>query len=337
MKLRRANLGRQGWGPGRMVLARALFFSLLAAPSLANAAERVVSTPAGAAALFGTLDVPDRPANSGVAALILAGSGPTDRDGNSAMGPAPNELKQLADALALAGVTSLRIDKRGVGASAAAAPAERDLRLETYVADAAGWVSWLRAQPGVRCVVLVGHSEGAFIAFLAAERTNVCGVVSLEGPGRPLAEVLKGQLERQLQDPLRSRALAVLDELASGMPVADPPAELAALFRPSVQPYVISELSVDPAQEIKKFQGPLLIVQGSRDQNVTLEDFERLKAARPDAATLLVPGMVHPLKIPPSLGETVGFTNLPLAPGVSEALVRFVASLTPLADAGPKR
>ncbi|MEI9890192.1 MAG: alpha/beta hydrolase [Caulobacteraceae bacterium] len=234
----------------------------------------------------------------------------------------------MADTLAGAGIASLRTDKRGIGASAAAAPAEVDMRLSTYVDDAAAWATWLKGQPGVKCVVLAGHSEGVLIALLAAQKVSVCGVVSLEGAGRSLAEVLKDQLQHGLQEPLRAQALAAVDQLAAGKTVVDPPPQLASMFRPSVQPYMISELSVDPAAEARKLRGPLLLVQGDRDQQVTLVDFERLKAVRPDAATLLVPGMIHPLKVvAPVPGQTVNLTNLPLAPGVGETVVKFVKGL----------
>jgi hypothetical protein len=297
---------------------------LLGAPSLARAAEQAASIPGGKAPLWGTLEVPDNRRPSEVAVLILPGSGPTDRDGNSALGPAPNELKQLADALAGAGISSLRIDKRGVAASAAAAPPEVELRFTTYVDDAVAWANWLRSRPAVHCVVLIGHSEGALIAFAAAQRANACGVISLEGPGRPLSYVLRSQFRRQLHEPLLAKALAALDQLSSGRTVADPPVEFSALFRPSAQPYLISELALDPAVEAAKLQQPLLLVQGDKDQQVTLEDFERLKAARPDATAILVPGMIHPLKILPPELQPHSLTNLPLAGGVSEAIIQFV-------------
>lgn len=306
---------------------------LLGAPSLARAAEQVVTISGGKAPLWGTVEAPDNRRPSGVAVLILPGSGPTDRDGNSALGATPNELKQLADALAAAGISSLRIDKRGVAASAAAAPPEAELRLTTYVDDAVAWAKWLRSRPAVNCVVLIGHSEGALIAFAAAERANACGVVSLEGPGRPLSYVLRSQMRRRLHEPLRSKALAALDQLSSGHIVADPPLEFAALFRPSAQPYLISELALDPAAEVRKLHQPLLLVQGDKDQQVTLEDFERLKAARPDAMAVLVPGMIHPLKLLPPQLQPNSLTNLPLAGRVSEAIIQFVDGIQ-MAQAG---
>ncbi len=80
--------------------------------------------------IHGTLDLP-----SGIGpfpvALIIAGSGPTDRDGNSAMlAGKNNSLKMLAQSLAAANIASLRCDKRGIAASAASGPKEADLRFE---------------------------------------------------------------------------------------------------------------------------------------------------------------------------------------------------------------
>jgi hypothetical protein len=304
--------------------------ALVLASGTARAAERDVSIDGGRAPLFGTLETPDGPATSHVAVLILAGSGPTDRNGNSALGTAPNELAQLAHGLAGQGVASLRIDKRGIGASRAAMPAEVDMRLTTYADDAVAWADWLRAQPGVTCVVIAGHSEGALIALLAAQHTEICGVVLLEGPGRPLGEVLRDQLAQRMPEPLHSRALFILGELEAGRTVADVDPALAGLFRPSVQPYFISELSVDPAAEARKVRAPLLIIQGERDARVTMVDFERLAAARPDARKLVVPGMIHPLKL---LGPGQTFLSeaevraQALAPGIIEAVTAFVRAL----------
>jgi hypothetical protein len=306
----------------------ALLAALLVVPAVAQAAEQVVSIDGGKAPLFGTLEGPDTPVRPGPAVLILAGSGPTDRDGNSAIGPAPNELKQLADHLSASGFQSLRVDKRGIGASAPAAPPERDLRLTTYVDDAVSWAAWLRRRPGVTCVVLAGHSEGAVIAFLAAQKAEVCGVISLEGPGRTLGQVLRVQVERRMPEPLRAKALAVLEQLVAGQTVAEPPAELAGLFRPSVQPYLISELSVDPAAEVRKVRAPVLFVQGDKDQQVVLDDFQALKAARPEGAAVLVPGMIHPLKTLPAGPQPASLTNLPLAEGVADAATTFLTTVS---------
>ena len=132
----------------------------------------------------GTLLVP--PAGTRFpAALILSGSGPTDRNGDQPTTHTDN-LKLLAHALFAVGVATLRVDKRGIGASGPAAPAEADLRLDTYVADAKAWLAFLRAQDRIGRVFVVGHSEGALIASLAAQGEDLAGLVLIAGIGSPL-------------------------------------------------------------------------------------------------------------------------------------------------------
>jgi pimeloyl-ACP methyl ester carboxylesterase len=306
-----------------MRVKAAVLFAVLAVPVLAAAAEQIVSISGGKAPLYGTLEFPGGPTNSDAAVLIIAGSGTSDRNGNSPPAFIANPLKQLAEALAANGVLSLRFDKRGVGASAPASPPEVDLRLGTFIDDAVAWASWLRGQKGVRCVVIAGHSEGALIALMAAQKTDVCGIVLLEGAGRPLAEELRESFLRQ-PEPVRNRALSVLDELSAGRLVADPPPQLAAILRPTRQPYLMSEMPVDPTVEIRKVHAPLLIVYGDADQQMTATDFERLKAARPGASAVQVTGMDHLLKLNRSGGIPDGIADLPLAPELTNAIVRFV-------------
>ena len=282
----------------RLWHAAALALGLLAAAAPARAAERSVSIDGGKAPLYGTLETPDAGARAGAAVLLIAGSGPTDRDGNSNLpGVRPATLKLLAEGLAQRGLTSLRFDKRAIAASAAAAPAEQDLRFGTYVADAVAWTRYLAARPGVACVVVAGHSEGALIAAMAAQRTPVCGVVEMSGAGRPAGQVLRDQLAT-LPEPLHARALATLSELEAGRPVAAPP--LPALFRPSVQPYLISWLPIDPAAELGKVRAPVLILQGGHDLQVTLGDYTSLVRARPDASVLVLSDANHVLKDAPA-------------------------------------
>jgi alpha-beta hydrolase superfamily lysophospholipase len=289
-----------------------------------------VSLGSGVDALYGTLLVPPlyRP---GPAALLIAGSGPTDRNGDSAIaGVKPNSLRLLAEALAAHGVASLRYDKRGIGTSAAAGRAEVDLRFDTFVEDAAGWAQWLAARPKVTCVVLIGHSEGALIAAMAAQRVKVCGVVEMAGAGRPAGELLAEQLSH-IAEPVRSQALKTLAAVERGEGVLDPP--LPALFRPSVQPYLRSWLGVDPAAELARVRAPVLIVQGKHDLQVSVEDAKRLAAAKPDAELILLPNANHVLKDAPLDRQanlaTYADPGLPLDPDLVSAVVGFVRRCGP--------
>jgi pimeloyl-ACP methyl ester carboxylesterase len=201
------------------------------------------------------------------------------------------------------------------------------------VDDAVAWTQFLSRQAGVRCVVVLGHSEGALIAPLVAQKTPVCGVISVSGMGRTMDAVLTEQLNAALPDAMKPDAFKVLAELKAGRTVADPPPALAALFRPSVQPYLISELNVDPSAELAKVKAPVLIVQGETDLQVSVGDAKALKAARPDAQLVLLPGVNHVLKRAPADRAaniaTYADAALPLAPGVLAPIVAFVKAAKP--------
>jgi len=290
-----------------------------AAPS--QVADHEVSIDGGKAALHGSLMTPAarRP---GPAVLLISGSGPTDRNGNSTIAQVhPATMKLIAEGLAQRGITSLRFDKRGIGDSAPAMTAEADLRFTTYVDDAVGWARFLARQPGVSCVVLGGHSEGALVATMAAEHVPICGLALLSGAGRPAKAIIAEQLAR-VPEPDHSAALSALDDIAAGKAVANPP--LPALFRPSVQPYLTSWLAIDPAKELARFGGPVLIVQGENDLQVPVGDARMLADASKGATLLLLDGTNHVLKPAPADPAanfaTYGDPDLPLDPRVVPAL-----------------
>jgi pimeloyl-ACP methyl ester carboxylesterase len=311
----------------RRALLAGLGIALMAAGA-ALAGEQEVSIAGGKAPLYGTLLMPE-----GVqpvpAVLLLAGSGPTDRDGNSTMpGVKPATLKLIADGLAAHGIASLRTDKRGIAKSAAAMTSEADLRFDTYVDDAIAWAKFLKAQSRVGCLFILGHSEGAQIGALAAAKVPVCGFISVSGTGQMAGDVLLRQLQNS---PPATYAVIEQDiaQLKQGKTVADVPPGLMMLFRPSVQPYLISWFAKDPVASLAAVKAPILVMQGTTDIQVRVEDARLLAAARPGITLVLLDGTNHVLKTAPADRATNFATYadpaLPLAPGVMPALTAFIA------------
>lgn len=296
-------------------------------PALAMAwSERDLSS----GGLHGTLAMPEGDGKV-PAVLILPGSGPVDRDGNLP-GATNNSLKLLAHALAERGVASLRIDKRGIGASSAVGVREEDLRIEVYVQDAVDWASVLTKQDRVDCLVLLGHSEGALIATLAAQNIKPFGLVLLAEASEPAAAIIERQLRAAgLPASLQDRSKRIMSALERGEYVPDVPAELAALFRPSVQNYLMSWLPLDPAKELSKVGCPVLIVQGTNDLQITVADAHRLLAARPSSEMVVVPGMNHVLKDASTQRsanlETYSDPVRPISPFLAPAIVFFLRNL----------
>ena len=232
--------------------------------------------------------------------LIIPGSGPTDRDGNNPLGVTAAPYRLLAEALATKGVSTVRIDKRGLGGSKAAVADGNKVTIADYATDTHNWVASIRKRTGQRCVWLLGHSEGSLIALAAAQQPHgICGVISVSGAGRRLSDVIREQLRANPANaPLLDSAMTALDVLESGQHVgvsAMHPA-LQKLFAPQVQDYLIDMFRQDPASLAAALKVPLLIVQGERDLQVSTADAKALAAAQPKARLVLLPQMNHVLK-----------------------------------------
>ncbi|WP_242078258.1 alpha/beta hydrolase [Brevundimonas diminuta] len=304
-----------------------LTHALLAASLLAGPASTDIALPAQPAPLHGTLLTPEA---STAVAVILPGSGPTDRDGNSPMGVAASTYRMLAEGLAEQGIATVRIDKRGIAASAPAGLDETKLRFDDYAADARAWAAEAASRTDQSCAWLIGHSEGALVALKAVEGGDdkVCGLILLSGAGRPAGVVIREQLQAGLPEPLKTQAFAVLTVLEAGRTVADTPPALAALFRPSVQPYLISWLPLDPAALLATYDGPVFIGQGTTDLQIGVTDAQALAAADPKATLKLWDGVNHLLKTAPADRAanlaTYADPALPLAPGVAQDVATFI-------------
>ena len=273
----------------------------------------------------GTLLFPEKENNVPVA-LIIAGSGPTDRDGNNPY-MKNNSLKMIATGLSENGIATLRYDKRGIAKSKDAGLQESDLRFENYIDDAKHWVELLKKDKRFNQVVIIGHSEGSLIGMIALQQTNVDKFISIAGVGRPAADILRTQLAGQPPVVLDA-ALPIIDRLEKGDTIAEVPQMLNALFRPSVQPYIISWFKYDPQIEIAKLKIPILIIQGTTDIQVTVDEAELLKKANSKAELKIIEGMNHILKeveIDRQKNiQTYSQPDLPLKEGLINIIFKFI-------------
>ncbi|AQW67831.1 MULTISPECIES: alpha/beta hydrolase [Pseudomonas] len=316
----------------RFIALLCLLLTTLCHAATPTVLHRPIDLDTGQGVLHGSLLLPQQDTPPPVV-LIIAGSGPTDRDGNNPAGGRVDNLKRLALLLANANIASVRYDKRGVAASQPATPDERDLSVERYVADVVAWGHKLKADPRFGSLILIGHSEGALIASLAAEQAGASAVVSLAGSGRPMAEVVREQLAERLPPAQLARGSALLDRLEAGQTSLDVPAPLRQVFRPSVQPYLITLFRQDPAAAFARLPMPALIVQGRNDVQVDVADAQKLKDAKPDAHLVLIEGMNHMLRISPKdmseQRESYQNPQLPLARELGEQIVTFIRQLPP--------
>ncbi|RFZ90356.1 alpha/beta fold hydrolase [Mucilaginibacter conchicola] len=278
----------------------------------------------------GTLTMPENASDKVPVVLIIAGSGPTDRDCNSPkLGLSTNAYKMLANDLGKAGIATVRYDKRLVGQSVSSTK-QKELRFEDYVDDAVGLVQLLADDKRFSKVIILGHSEGSLIGLLACRDQPVKAFISVAGAGRSADLIVTEQMKAQpkfIQDNFKT----MLDSLKKGKFTESIDPKIYAVAGPEVQPYLMSWFRYNPAREIKKVKAPVLLLQGTTDLQVPVSEAELLKKAKSDAQLVIIPNMNHVLKEAPADREqnlaTYNKPDLPLKPELVTSIVTFVKGL----------
>lgn len=301
------------------------------------AAEEEVQITAPWGNIAATLATPE--GGSDTAVLIIAGSGPTDRNGNSGLNLNTFTYKMLADGLAAEGIAVMRYDKRAIGLSHYPAEEVPNLLFDDFVDDAALCAEYLRAR-GYSRIILAGHSEGGAIALLVATERSVAidGIVLLSAAAFPMDEILRWQLSEQLMPShigLMVTANNLIIRLKRGERIAEEsiPKELLALFHPRVQPFITSSMQHDPREVAARCTQPMLIISGGRDIQVTTANGEALHAAQPHAEHVVFQDMSHVLKDAASADRVEQlvsvYTNsqLPLTEGLIATIAQFINNI----------
>ena len=293
----------------------------------ATAQEYILSTPTGK--IYGELLLPDGDTPCPIV-LIIAGSGPTNMDGNSlGTDNKSNSLRYLAEELAKEGIATLRYDKRGIGKSREAVANEENLRFEHYIDDAAAWADTLAHDARFTKVVIAGHSEGSLIGMVAAKKSNnVKAFISIAGCGTPAHTIIEEQMSKQPEQ-IRDEVAKINKELCEGRTVENVPSYLASLYRKSLQPYLISWFRYDPAKEIAYLKIPVLIMQGDKDIQVGVKEAQKLYMARIFSSFYIIENMNHVLKHCDSDNtlvqlETYKNPDLPIKSELIEHITRFI-------------
>lgn len=290
--------------------------------------ETEITTDTGSATLFGTLMMPQVKQKIPVV-LIIPGSGPTDRNGNNPFGLTTDTYKMLAKGLAQNRIASLRFDKRGVAKSTPALEAENLLTFGTYVEDAGKWYKLLKKDPRFSKVIILGHSEGALTGTMTANFERADAFISISGTSMRADSLLVSQLSKQSES-LADTARKIIEHIRKGEDFY-PNKDLISIFRPTVTRYLKSWFSLSPVVEISILRCPVMIVQGTNDLQVTVNDAKNLAAAKPGSKLVTIEKMNHVLKSSPSdMGSNIATyrdPSLPLAPELMPALVNFITTL----------
>lgn len=274
--------------------------------------------------IYGTLENPE----SSELVLIISGSGPTDRNGNSSMlNGDNNSLKYLAEELSKQGFATFRYDKRMVAKSKGFKGEDSTLFVD-FVDDAVKVVEFVRSKRKYKTLSIIGHSEGAFIGALAANRLKADKFVSLCG--------LNESIDTTVINQIKERAPAMVDEvkeifntLNAGKTLDSINPMLYSIFRPSIQPFIINMLSFDLENTYKNIKAKKLFISGGHDIQIYSEDVEKL-AKICNAKYEDFPEMNHVLKKTPKtyIEQISSYSNpeLPLYDGLVDSISNFIKS-----------
>jgi alpha/beta superfamily hydrolase len=278
--------------------------------------------------LNGTLYTPIKQNNATKLVILIAGSGPTNRDGNQ-IGLTNNSLKLLAESLVKNGIAVYSYDKRIFAQMASGKLDEASLSFDNFIDDAKEVVLYFKNQKKYHSITVAGHSEGALIGMVAANE-NANAYISIAGAGRPIDEVLLEQIEKQAPF-LKEEVEKSLATLKSGNTFELKNQMLASLFRASVQPYMISWIKYHPQNEIKKLQIPSLLINGDKDIQVSVQDAQLLQQAQPNAQLHIIPNMNHIFKVikGDDTENKASYTNpeLPICVELTSIITTFIRSL----------
>tara|TARA_B100000131_G_scaffold25775_1_gene24591 strand:+ start:498 stop:1424 length:927 start_codon:yes stop_codon:yes gene_type:complete len=301
-----------------------LFILIVFVSTFFQAQEETITLQTPTGNIEGTLLLPS--VEKPTIALIIAGSGPTDRDGNSG-GLKMNYLKMLAEGLYENNIASIRYDKRGIGASVMPGLKEDDLTFSDFISDAELWMDKIMDDSRFGDIVVIGHSEGSLIGMIASQNKQPNKFISIAGPGITMLATIRRQLKDQ-PPYILSMSEPILEKLEKGQTVDSVPPLLNSLFRQSVQNYLISVSKYDPLVEISKLKCPVMIVQGTTDIQIEVLDAEKLAESNKNSKLLIIEGMNHILKEAPENRllniQTYGNPDLKIKEGLVDSISQYI-------------
>lgn len=265
--------------------------------------------------------------NNETVILLIAGSGPTDRNGNTMGMSVNNSLKFLAEGLAENNYDVFTYDKRVVYLlkNNKEIPS---VDFQHGIDDAATIIDYLKNDLGYKNIVVAGHSEGSLVG-MSAIQNNVSAFISLAGSGSPIDEILREQINNKA--PMLSEAHnKILAELKAGNIVKDVHPMLKSLYDEQNQPFLIDWMKRNPQTEIAKLNIPVLIINGTKDIQVKVKEAELLHKANPNSTVVIIENMNHLFKEIIKDEENMASYNnpdLPIQEELISTIVNFLQKL----------
>ncbi len=258
-------------------------------------------------------------------AIIIQGSGPTDRDGNQT-NLTNNSLKYLAEGLYIKNIATFRYDKRLVKQIAEGSFNENDVLFDDFIEDAKAVFNYFKNDDRFSEIIIIGHSQGSLVGMIVAQ-DGVDMYISISGAGREIDDVVIYQLEKQAPE-LKDNARQAFDDLRVNGVTQNYSPGLSSIFRPSLQSFMFSWMQYNPQTEIAKLKIPVLIINGDNDIQVQISEAEKLKEAKPDAQYKIIKNMNHIFKkIKGGLAENQKSYNnesIPVMPKLINVISSFI-------------
>jgi pimeloyl-ACP methyl ester carboxylesterase len=257
--------------------------------------------------------------------IFIHGSGNPDRNGNQKGTPMQNSyIKALADSLNNHKIAFYRYDKR----SARSENLEllKDVTVLDFVADAKVAIAHFKNDQRFSGIHLIGHSQGSLIAMLAVNE-DITSLISMAGAGQTIDKIMVQQI--YAQNPEFGKLVEEhFQELMTKGSITTVDPSLVTMFPPQSQNFYKTWASIDPQEEIKKLQIPILILNGDKDIQVAITNAQNLKVAQPEATLMIIPNMNHIMKEEDA--EVQGYEGYlnpkyPISPKMIAAVLQFIS------------
>jgi pimeloyl-ACP methyl ester carboxylesterase len=301
-----------------------LFITHIVSSQENNFKESEIDIPTKTQIIYGTLLIPNAVKKPPLV-ILIPGSGPTDRDGNNAV-MKNNSLKYLAESLSKQKIATYRFDKSVLTFTKKDTLKIKALTFNTFINEATSVIKYFKISKNYSKIIIAGHSQGSLVGMVAS-KNNADAFISLEGAGRPIDEIIIEQITKQAPY-LKEETIRVLKELKQGKLVTDFNPMLISLFNQQVQPFLISWIQYNPQIEIKKLTIPILIIQGTKDIQVSIKDAELLHKANTTSKLKLIENINHIFKeINVDVNEKLqSYSNpkLPITPILTTTILNFI-------------
>jgi hypothetical protein len=221
--------------------------------------------------------------------IIIGDSGPTDRNGNQNF-QKNNILKKLSEDLANNGIATYRYDKRIVK-QIRKGRVDKNIRFDDFITDAISIVNYFTEKNTFKNIYIIGHGQGSLVGMLASKE-NVAGFISIAGSEKSIDQVILEQINLTVPG-LEEESKVAFQILKEGKTTINYPPALESIFSIDNQAFMSSWMQYNPKESIAELDIPVLIINGTKDLQVPIEEAQLLKDASKNSSLIIIENMNH--------------------------------------------